>query len=215
MNTQTRTRIKICGLTCLEDALHAAHAGADALGFVFYENSPRCITLATAREILPFLPPFVAKTAVLVNATPELIEEICQTLPIDILQFHGNEDLTDCSRIGQRYAKAWIKAEQVRMNADLRTVASECLAAGAAALLLDSHDPQKYGGTGRAFDWSLIPQQSELPIILAGGLNPGNVAPAVRHARPWAVDASSGVESAPGKKDYGMIDALIHNALNP
>lgn len=182
-------RVKICGITRLQDLHAACDAGADALGFVFYAKSPRQVTVEAAAALVRELPPFVQSVGLFVNAGPEFIETVLEHVPLDLLQFHGDESPADCARFGRPYIKA------VRVNQDtdlLKYVADFDAARG---LLLDAFVPGVPGGTGERFDWRLIPADLPKPVILSGGLMPENVAEAVRLVRPWAVDVSSGVEA--------------------
>ncbi|MDW8323147.1 MAG: phosphoribosylanthranilate isomerase [Burkholderiales bacterium] len=197
------TRVKICGLTRLEDALAAAQAGADAIGFVFAPGSPRRIRPEQAAAIAAALPPFVTTVALFVDAAPEEVQAVVAVLRPDLLQFHGAEPPEYCAGFGLPY----LKAVRVRAGVDLLQYAAAY--AGARGLLLDAYDPQRAGGTGLRFDWSLIPPGLGRPVVLAGGLDPDNVAEAVRRVRPWAVDVSSGVETAPGVKDAQRIRRFI------
>lgn len=200
-----RTRIKICGITREQDLAAAVAAGADALGFVFYAPSPRHVTPQRAAQLTAHLPAFVTKVGLFVNESPQTIRAVLAQVPLDLLQFHGDEDAACCSRFG----KAWIKAARMKPGFDLLEYASAFAAAqGASGLLLDA-DVAGYGGGGKTFDWSLIPRSLPLPVILSGGLNPGNIARAVRAVRPWAVDVSSGVEAARGIKDEQKINEFI------
>lgn len=202
-------RVKICGIRSLEDALAACEAGADALGFNFYEKSPRYVELAKAAEISRKLPPFVARVGLFVNAAPSRIEEALFKMRLDWLQFHGDEGYDEVSRFPLSMA---IKAVRVKEKADLKDLKAYD---GCAALLLDASVGKAYGGTGKAFDWRLAldaKKKCKAPLILAGGLHADNVAEAVRTVRPWAVDVASGVESAPGKKDRAKMKAFIKAA---
>src|SRR5512139_1527519 len=188
-------RVKICGITRAEDLHAACDAGADALGFVFYEKSPRHLTIATAAALLRELPPFVQSVGLFVNAAPAFIEEVLEAAPLDLLQFHGNEAPAECARYGRPY----IKAIRVNQDTDLLKCAADFEAAR--GLLLDAYVPGVPGGTGERFDWRLIPANLPQAVVLSGGLTPENVAAAVEQVRPWAVDVSSGVEMAKGIKD--------------
>ena len=199
----SRVRIKICGLTRLEDALHAAAEGADAIGLVFDRDSPRAVTAGAARAIASALPPFVARIGLFVNAEADLVRSTLDSVPLDILQFHGDEPPAYCRAFGRTYVKA------IRMTNGIDLVALEREYADAAALLLDAHVPGRPGGTGRTFDWDLVPRARRMPIILAGGLTAQNVAEAIRRVRPWAVDVSGGVEAAKGVKDPARVSAFI------
>lgn len=200
-----RTRIKICGITREDDLATAVAAGADALGFVFYAPSPRHLTPQRAAQLISLVPAFVTKTGLFVNESSAVVAEVMDRVPLDLLQFHGDEDAAYCAQFG----RPWIKAARVKPGLDLLEYASAFAAApGVAGLLLDAH-VDGYGGGGKTFDWSLIPPSLPLPVILSGGLHPGNIAEAVRAVRPWAVDVSSGVESARGIKDAQKITEFI------
>lgn len=196
------TRIKICGLTRPQDVRAAVRAGTDAVGFVFYPPSLRHVTFVQAAELASLLPPFVTAVGLFVNAEPAFIEEALDKVPLQLLQFHGDETETECAR----YGRPWIKAARVRAGVDLLEFAA--CHRRASGLLLDSF-VDGYGGGGKTFDWSLIPLGLDRPVILSGGLDPGNVGDAVRAVRPWAVDVSSGVETAKGIKDADLIAAFI------
>ncbi len=198
-----RTRVKICGITRPEDGLAAARLGADAIGLVFYTPSPRCVNHEQARAVCAVLPPFVSVVGLFVDAEPEAVRATLAEVPLDLLQFHGREAADFCRGFG----RPWLKAIPMRADTDLAAAARDY--AGAAALLLDTPGESLPGGTGKPFDWSLIPPGLDVPLILAGGLTAGNVAAAIAVARPWAVDVSSGVESAKGIKDAGKMAAFI------
>ena len=199
-----RTRVKICGITRVQDARDAAFQGADAIGLVFYPPSPRAVTVAQAREIAGSLPPFVSVVGLFVNADPQQVSEVLSAVPIDTLQFHGEESVAAC----EIYGKPYVKAVRVRETTDLREVQGRF--ASASGLLLDTYQPGTPGGTGTTFDWSLIPHDLEKPIVLAGGLTPENVGKAVEVVGPYAVDVSGGVEaSRKGTKDPSKIKAFI------
>ena len=200
-----RTRVKICGITREQDAAAAIAAGADALGLVFYAPSPRHVTPQRAAQLTAHLPAFVTRVGLFVNESPETVGAVLAQVPLDLLQFHGDEDAAYCSQFG----KAWIKAARVKPGLDLLEYAlAFAQARGMSGLLLDA-DVAGYGGGGKTFDWSLIPRSLPLPVILSGGLHPGNIAQAVRAVRPWAVDVSSGVEAARGIKDVQKITEFI------
>jgi phosphoribosylanthranilate isomerase len=199
------TKVKICGFTEAENARQAAIAGVDAIGLVFYDKSPRNIDILRAQEIIEALPPFVNRVGLFVNANPSFVDEVLCEVPLDTLQFHGDESLLDCSQ----YQMPFIKSLRVKPETNVLKVADEF--SSASAILLDSFNPSAYGGTGEAFDWSLACVDISLPIILAGGLNETNVSAAISQVKPYAVDASSGVESAPGVKDIDKIVAFIRN----
>lgn len=193
-----RTRVKICGITRPEDALAACELGADALGFVCWEQSPRHVDMATVAAIVRRLPAFVTPVALFVDPAPERVRAAIDA-GCTLLQFHGDESPQDCARHGQAY----IKAVRMAPGVDLQALARDY--AGARGLLLDAHVAGVPGGTGRTFDWTRVPRDLPLPVILAGGLDAGNVGGAIRTARPWAVDVSGGVEQAKGIKDRARI----------
>ncbi len=203
-----RTRIKICGITREQDGIDAAGHGADAIGLVFADKSPRRVSLEQAGRIACVLPPFVSTVALFVNPTAAEVEHVIESVNPDLLQFHGEETPVFCQSFGRRY----LKAVQVRPGLDLLQYASDFV--GAQGLLLDAYTPDAHGGTGHRFDWSLIPAGLSLPVILAGGLEPGNVAEAVHRVQPWAVDVSSGVEAAKGIKDAAKVAAFIKEVEN-
>ncbi len=195
------TRIKICGITRAQDARAAAEAGADAIGLVFYDASPRAVDAALASEIVAELPPYVTAVGLFVNASTETIERVLQQVPLDMLQFHGDETAAQCAAVG----RPWYKALRMQPGEDIAGRAGEYTEAR--AVLLDSFKPGVPGGTGEAFDWTQIPALPR-PLILAGGLDPDNVADAVMQVAPAAVDVSGGVERAPGVKDPALIQAF-------
>ncbi len=203
-----KTRIKICGITRVEDALAAACLGADAIGLVFYPGSPRAVTPARAREIIDVLPPFVVPVGLFVNADAATVRETVAAAPVQLLQFHGDETPGYCAGFGLPF----LRALRVRAGTDLLQYARDFHAAR--GLLLDAWVDGVHGGTGAVFDWSLIPPDLPMPVILSGGLNPDNVEQAVRRVRPWAVDVSSGVESTKGIKDAAKIEAFINGVRN-
>ena len=202
-----RTRVKICGITRQEDLRAAVEAGADAIGLVFYPPSPRCLKLDQARALREATPPFVASVALFVNASKEEIEQVTKHVRPTMLQFHGEESPEFCASFGAPYMKAC----RVRPGLDLLKYLRPF--SGAAGWLLDSH-VEEYGGVGERFDWSLVPAVRERPLVLSGGLSPENVGEAIRRVRPWAVDVSSGVESAKGIKDAARIAAFIAEVRN-
>ncbi len=195
----TRTRVKICGITRLADALAAVEFGVDALGFVFYAASPRWIAPHEAREIIAKLPPFVSAVGLFVNADLDVVRAIVRETGIDLVQFHGQESAAYCAQSPRPY----VKAVAARPGVDIAARAQEF--AHARALLVDSYDPLLAGGTGVTFDWSLVATPPAFPLILAGGLSAANVAAAITHVRPYAVDVSGGVESSKGLKDSARI----------
>ena len=190
-------------MTRAEDARAAAGLGVDAIGLVFYPPSPRAVTIAEAERVTRGLPPFVSVVALFVNPEPDAVRAVIDGLAVDLLQFHGDEPPEACDRFGIPY----IKAVGVHEKADL--AASARRYASARALLLDYHDPHRWGGTGCRFDWSRIPAGLDRPVILAGGLTRENVGDAVREVGPFGVDVSGGVESAKGIKDAAMMAAFI------
>ncbi|SFW21930.1 phosphoribosylanthranilate isomerase [Nitrosovibrio sp. Nv17] len=203
MEAGARTRVKICGITRVEDALAAVREGADAIGFVFWERSARCVTPARAMEIAAALPPFVSTVGVYVDPDAGWVEETAAVAGLGLLQFHGEESPEFC----RGFSRPYIKAVRVRPGVDLLQYASRH--AGARGLLLDTYVRDEPGGTGHAFDWDLIPQGMTLPVILSGGLHAGNVAAAIQRIRPWGVDVSSGVEAERGIKDTEKIAAFM------
>jgi phosphoribosylanthranilate isomerase len=203
------TSVKICGVTRIEDALAAARLGAHAIGFVFYPRSPRNVAAEHAAKIINTLPPFLTSVGLFVNAETQFVERTLDIVPLDLLQFHGEETPEYCSR----FRRPYIKALRVRAGMDLLQYAIQFK--GSRGLLLDAFVEGTHGGTGASFDWNLIPAGLPLPVILSGGLNAGNVAGAIRRVRPYAVDVSSGVESAPGIKDMKKMSDFfqgVHNA---
>jgi len=200
-----RTRVKICGFTRPEDAVFAAEAGVDAIGLVFYPQSPRHVSIACAREIVSALPAFVSVVALFVDERPAQIEKVLDQVAIDCLQFHGQESADAC-RI---YKKPYIKAIRMQAQTDLDTLQQHYH--DASALLLDAWHPVVQGGTGHSFDWRMIPDQLALPVILAGGLTVDNASEAIRAVNPYALDVSSGVEIEKGIKDPAKMTAFIRN----
>lgn len=198
-----RVRVKICGITRPEDAVSAAEAGADAIGLVFYQDSPRNVNVEMAHSIIAALPPFITKVGLFVDAGPAVVDSILEQLHLDLLQFHGEEPPEVC----RAFKKPYIKSFRMRDNIDLTALATRY--SDAAGLLLDSYVKGVAGGTGEAFDWDRIPAGLPVPVILAGGLTPENVASAIRKVRPYAVDVSGGVEAAKGVKDRDKIAAFI------
>lgn len=200
----------MCGMRTVEDALAAAHAGADAIGLIFYAPSPRDITLEQALAIRAALPPFVSTVALFVNAARAHVEAVLAEVKPDLLQFHGDEDEAYCASFRSPYLKAVRVGGGMGANDLLQFRARFASAAG---LLLDTLHATQYGGTGESFDWSLIPQEMRGQIVLSGGLTPQNVGAAVGAIRPWAVDVSSGVEAsagAKGIKDHAKITGFIN-----
>ena len=203
-----RTRVKICGITRPDDALRAAQLGADAIGLVFYDKSPRAIDVDVARDILAVLPPFVTVVGLFVDPTPRHVAAVLHRVPLDILQFHGNEEPGECTA----YYKPYIKAIRIKEGVNLHDQAKRY--ASARGLLLDTYVPGVPGGTGQAFNWSLVPKNLNKHIILAGGLTPKNVWQVISAVRPFAVDVSSGVEVEKGIKDPEKMAAFIRGVNN-
>ncbi len=199
-----RTRVKICGITRERDAMSAVEHGADALGFVFYESSPRHISVQRAGEIVRKLPPFVTSVALFVDADPDYIARVVDQVGVDLLQFHGSENPESCIAHG----RPWIRALAMKPAVD--PLAEAARFAAARGLLLDAYRPGVPGGTGACFDWERIPPELAPRVVLAGGLNPSNVAEAVQRVQPYAVDVSGGVEAAKGIKDPEKIRLFIH-----
>ncbi|MBI4809014.1 MAG: phosphoribosylanthranilate isomerase [Nitrosomonadales bacterium] len=197
------TRIKICGITREQDLRAAASSGADALGLVFYEKSPRHVTLPQAVKLAHAVPPFVTVVGLFVNPTVDYVREVLAKVPLDVLQFHGEEAPEFCRQFGKPYLKA------IRVKAGVDLVECAARYADAQGLLLDAFVEGTQGGTGESFDWALIPQNLPLPVIMSGGLHAGNVAEAIRRVRPYAVDVSSGVEASKGIKDAAKVAAFI------
>ena len=198
-----RTRVKICGLTRPEDALSAVRLGADAIGLVFYPPSPRNVPVETARRIVTALPPFATVVGLFVDETPARIRGVLERVRIDLIQFHGDETPADCTTFGRPYIKA------LRMQPKLDLSRAMAKYEGASGFLLDAWHAETKGGTGRSFDWTLIPRGYAGSLILAGGLHAGNVAEALRTVRPYALDVSSGVEAANGIKDLNKMAAFL------
>lgn len=197
------TRFKICGITRSEDAQQAAYLGADAIGLVFYPPSPRFVSVEQAKLIVRDLPPFVSKVALFVDAAPDEIHHIIAHVPIDYLQFHGEESPLFCAQFKLPFLKV------LRMRPDLDVIDYAARYSEAAALLLDTYQRGVPGGTGQTFDWTDVPSTLNKPLLLAGGLTAANVADAIRTIRPYAVDVSGGVESSPGIKDADKMAAFI------
>ncbi|WP_213948130.1 phosphoribosylanthranilate isomerase [Luteibacter sp. dw_328] len=197
------TRIKFCGLTRLEDVELAARLGVDAIGFVMTRRSKRYIEPTAAARLRDALPPYITSVALVMDDEPAYIDEVLRVLRPDMLQFHGGETDEACAAFGVRYTKAIAMGEGEGALERLRQFPR------AAGLLLDGHGLGEQGGSGQRFDWSLMPKDLAQPLILAGGLDADNVAEAIRVARPWAVDVSSGIESSPGIKDRAKMERFI------
>ncbi|HDY97913.1 MAG TPA: phosphoribosylanthranilate isomerase [Pseudomonas sabulinigri] len=196
-------RIKVCGITRVEDALAAAHAGADAIGLVFYTPSPRAVTPAQAAAIVAALPPFITSVGLFVDADAAYVREVLAQVPLDLLQFHGDEDADYCDQ----FERPYLKAVRVRADQNLATVAAAW--PKAQGILLDSYKAGVPGGTGEVFDWTLVPRERRWNLVLAGGLTADNVAQAIAGVEPWAVDVSGGVELAKGIKDVEKLNAFV------
>ena len=200
-----RTRIKICGLKEPEHARIAAEAGADAIGLVFYDESPRYVQIEQARKVAQAVPPYVMAVGLFVNAKAAAVAQIMASVPLDLLQFQGDETPEFCSQFG----RPWVRAVRMEKGTDLVEYSSRF--SGAKALLVDAHVPGQRGGTGQVFDWKTLPREHPVPLILSGGLTSENVGRAIREVRPWAVDVSSGVEAGRGVKDPAKIVEFIRS----
>jgi len=203
-----RTRCKICGLTRAEDIQVAVNAGADALGLVFYPPSPRAVTLEQAAELIQAVPPFVVTVGLFVDPEPEWVRAVLNQVPLDLLQFHGDENEAFCLQFNRPYIKA------LRMKPDLDPVIEARNWPSAKGFLLDAYQPGVPGGTGEQFDWKRFPSSSDQAWILAGGLTPNNIQQAVKATQPYAVDVSGGVEASRGIKCPAKITEFIAN-LSP
>ncbi len=203
--TSERTRIKICGIREPAHALLAAEAGADAIGLVFYAESPRYVTASQAANVARTLPPYVMAVGLFVNAPADAVQAVLAEVPLDLLQFQGDETPEFCARFAKPYVRA------VRMEAGTDLIECRRRFSGAKALLVDAHVPGQRGGTGEVFDWGQIPSNHPGPLILSGGLTAQNVGRAIREVRPWAVDVSSGVEASRGVKDPAKIVEFIRS----
>lgn len=204
INDFRRTRVKICGLTRKADAQCAADLGVDAIGLVFYPPSPRAVAVDQALEIVSTLPPFVSVVALFVDERPERVQEVIEKVPVDLIQFHGDEPADFCSAFKVPYIKA------IRMDGRVDLGDMEARYASARGLLLDAWHPDHKGGTGLCFDWTQISHQARKPIILAGGLNAQNASQALALTKPYGLDVSSGVEVAKGLKDPEKIAAFVN-----
>ena len=203
-----RTRVKICGITRIEDIHAAVEAGADAIGLVFYPPSPRYVSMQHAQQLAQHIPPYVSIVGLFVNANANEIVEVLQHVSLDVIQLHGDESPAECQQIAQQTQRRWYKAIQVKPEVDTLEIIQQYQQVGASAMLLDAWHPELKGGTGLQFDWSTFPQ-SNLPLILAGGLNPDNVAQAIEMTQAYAVDVSGGVESAKAIKDQKLIQQFM------
>lgn len=202
-----RTRIKICGINNLDDAMQVARSGADALGLVMHKPSPRSVDIEVAAEIRRQMPAFITVTALFLDESADWIQQVIDRVRPDCLQFHGTESPEFC----QSWNRPYIKAIPMGSVDDIEAYATSY--PGCQGFLLDSHVAGRQGGSGDTFDWSLIPSTFQYPLILAGGLSPSNVAEAVTQVQPWAVDVSSGVESEKGVKDRALIRQFCEEVL--
>lgn len=202
----SQIRVKICGITSTADAEAAVAAGADAIGLVFYAKSPRAVTVDQAAEIARKVGPFVTVVGLFVDAESEFVANVLNHVPLHVLQFHGNESESYCQQFKRPYLKA------LRMKDDLDVSTAMAKFSSAVGILLDAYRPGVPGGTGETFDWQRVPTQSSLPVVLAGGLNPENVATAVESTQVYGVDVSGGVEASPGKKDTEKMMAFVRHA---
>lgn len=203
-----RTRAKICGITRVEDVHAVVNAGADAIGFVFYPPSPRAVTAEQAAQLVQAIAPYVQVVGLFVNHSANEIQDILQTVHLDIVQFHGDETPEQCQTIAQQVGRRWYKAIQVKPDLDVVVEIQRYQDAGASAVLLDAWHPDLKGGTGHSFDWETFPKL-DIPLILAGGLNPDNIEQAILTTQAYAVDVSGGVESAKGIKDQQLIERFM------
>lgn len=203
-----RTRAKICGITRVEDVHAVVNSGADAIGFVFYPPSPRSVSAEQASVLVQAIAPYVQVVGLFVNSSAREIQAILNTVALDILQFHGDESPEQCQSIAQQVGRRWYKAIQVKPGLDVVAEIQKYQQAGASAVLLDAWHPELKGGTGHRFDWSSFPQL-DIPLILAGGLNPDNIEDAIHTTAAFAVDVSGGVESAKGIKDQQLIERFM------
>lgn len=203
-----RTRVKICGLTSVEDALAAVACGCDAIGLVFYDKSPRNVSLAQAASIVAALPAFISAVGLFVDAPADQVKATLTTVRLDLLQFHGEESADYCRQFHMPYMKA------IRVSPGTNLIQCATDYADAKALLVDAYSEGVAGGTGQVFDWSLIPANLTIPVVLAGGLNAGNVGDAIRRVRPYAVDVSGGVEREKGIKDADKIAAFMRGVID-
>ena len=205
-------QVKFCGFTQASDVQQAIELGADALGFVFYPPSPRAVTAEQAKSLVQQVPAFVSVVALVVNIQPSELVALANSVDFDVIQFHGDESAEQCQQLAKSVNKRWVKALRINQDThDLQSIQSQIkdyAQAGASSILLDAYHKDAYGGTGERFDWSLIPKDSALPIILAGGLTPDNIGDTLK-LPIQAVDVSGGIESAKGIKDAGKMAAFI------
>ena len=203
-----RTRTKICGITRIQDVDAVVAAGVDAIGFVFYAPSPRSVTTEQAKELLKHVPAYVQTVGLFVNATGDEIEQVLKIVPLDLLQFHGDETPEQCQQIAQQTGRRWYKAIQMKPDLNVIETIKSYQYVGASAVLLDAWHPELKGGTGQQFDWSQFPKL-DIALILAGGLTPDNIEEAINTTQAFAVDVSGGVESAKGIKDQQRIEQFM------
>ncbi|RZG69135.1 phosphoribosylanthranilate isomerase [Acinetobacter wuhouensis] len=206
-----RTRAKICGITRPQDIQAAVQAGVDAIGLVFFEPSPRYVNIELATQLAKLIPPYVNIVGLFVNATAEEIAQVLEQVPLDVIQFHGDESAEQCQQIAQYNKRRWYKAIQVKPDAtdtEIISTIQQYQQAGASAMLLDAWHPELKGGTGHSFNWSQFPKL-DIPLILAGGLKPENIEDAIQTTQAYAVDVSGGVESAKGIKDQQLIERFM------
>lgn len=208
MDITMRTRVKICGITRVQDIQAAVKAGVDAIGLVFYAPSPRAVNIEQAKQLAAHIPPYVSIVGLFVNASSEEIAQVLHEVPVDVLQLHGDENPEQCQHIAQQCQRRWYKALQVKAGMNVATEIEQYQQAGASAVLLDAWHPELKGGTGLQFDWTSFPQ-TDFPLILAGGLRPENIQQAISLTQPYAVDVSGGVESAKGIKDQQLIQQFM------
>ncbi len=204
----SKPKVKICGITSIEDAIMAANCGANAIGFIFYNDSPRSISASAAKSIVTTFPAFLSSVALFVDPSPEHVNEIIEQVKPDILQFHGNESAKFC----EQFRRPYIKALRVHKNMDLIQSCSHY--SQSRGILLDSHVEGSMGGSGVTFNWGIIPNNLAAPVILAGGLNPDNIRLAIKDVRPWAIDVCTGVEESPGVKDSSKMLAFFQGVEN-
>nr|WP_205340811.1 phosphoribosylanthranilate isomerase [Denitrificimonas caeni] len=199
-----RVRTKICGITRVEDALIAAQAGVDAIGLVFYAKSPRAVSVEQAQKIIAALPPFVSTVGLFVNASRAEVNAVLSQVPLDVLQFHGDETPAEC----EGFARPYFRALRMQPGVDIAHLAEQY--SSAQGILLDAWVPGVHGGTGERFDWARIPSVLAKPLILAGGLNADNIGQAIEQVQPWAVDVSGGVEASHGIKDADKVRKFLY-----
>lgn len=202
-----KTRVKICGITSIEDAQTVCDSGVDALGLVFYEKSPRNVSIKTAKSICANTPPFVTTVGLFLDASKQFVDSVLASVPLDLLQFHGSESPEYCASFNRPYIKV-VGMKSINSDDEFKAYADQFN--DAKGFLVDSHATGKAGGTGQTFDWSDVPQSYDKPIILAGGLNPDNIADAISQVSVYGVDLSSGVESQAGVKDKQKVTQLMN-----